>query len=286
MFRALATVHRVLTPAVARPRLPMWSSCLVGLLVGTACLPRDADVGRTRPSRDTATAAAKPGASAAPKPANPNAKPAATGSVTPNPAPPDPALEGALTDDFERATLGANWRITSGRWRIEEGKVCASGARNHPIWLKRRIPANAVIEFDASSGSPDGDIKAELWGDGRSGATSVSYNNATSYLTIWGGWKNHYHVLARIDEHAKDRKELVLDANSAQAKLKPVEANRSYHFRIERSDGRTVQWFVDGEPILAYPDAEPLAGPGHEHFGFNNWEVPVCFDNLTIKALP
>lgn len=284
MFRALATVTSAVPNAVTQPRLSLWSSCLFGLLVGTACLPRDADVGRTRPSRETTAASAKPGTSTAPKPASP--KPASTGSVAPNPPPPDQALEGEFKDDFERPTLGANWRITTGRWRIEDGKVCASNARNHPIWLKRRIPTNAVIEFDAISGSADGDIKAELWGDGRSGATSVSYNNATSYLTIWGGWKNHYHVLARIDEHAKDRKELVVDTNSAEAKLKPVEANRAYHFRIERSDERTVQWFVDGEPILAYPDAEPLVGPGHEHFGFNNWEVPVCFDNLTIKALP
>lgn len=268
--------------APMRPRLVVWFSA-TGLLlgmVGTACLPRDADLGRTRPTRDTTTS---------PKPATTtasHAKPQPASSTAAAPPPPDPALGEEFKDDFERPTLGPNWRITTGRWRIDGGRVCASGARNHPVWLKRRLPINASIEFDATSASPDGDIKAEFWGDGRSGATSMSYTNATSYLTIFGGWKNQYHVLARIDEHAKDRRELALDANAAEAKTKPVEPNRSYRFRVERRDARTVQWFVDGQPILAYPDPEPLVGAGHEHFGFNNWEVPVCFDNLTIKALP
>ncbi len=266
--------------AQLHPRLILSLPALgVLLAVSPACLPRDADLGRTRPSRETAT-------SAKPAPNANNPKPQAAASSASPPAPPDPALGEEFRDDFERPTLGPNWRITTGRWRIDAGKVCASGARNHPVWLKRRLPVNASIEFDATSASPDGDIKAEFWGDGRSGATSVSYTNATSYLTIFGGWKNHYHVLARVDEHAKDRQELTLDPNAAEAKRKPVEPNRPYHFRVERRDGRTVQWFVDGEPILAYPDTEPLVGAGHEHFGFNNWEVPVCFDNLTIKALP
>jgi len=32
-------------------------------------------------------------------------------------------------------------------------------------------------------------------------------------------------------------------------------------------------------------DDDPLQGPGHEHFGFNDWEAPVCFDNLKISPL-
>ena len=32
-------------------------------------------------------------------------------------------------------------------------------------------------------------------------------------------------------------------------------------------------------------DAEPLSGAGHEHFGFNDWDTPVCFDNLKITPL-
>ena len=65
----------------------------------------------------------------------------------------------------------------------------------------------------------------------------------------------------------------------------PVEAGRSYHFVIERRDGRTVRFSVDEVEILTLTDPSPLAGPGHEHFGFNDWETPVCFDNLDITPL-
>src|SRR5690606_31757037 len=230
--------------AVGRPLSLVWLSVVTAVVsaMSSACLPRDADVGRTKPTRDTSTAP-KPATSAtAPKPQ------AASKPPTP-PPPPDPPLGVEFKDDFERPTLGPDWRVTTGRWKIDGGKVCAAGARNHPVWLKRRLPVNASIEFDATSASPDGDIKAEFWGDGRSGATSVSYTNATSYLAIFGGWKNHFHVLARIDEHAKDRKELRLDPAATEGKNQRVEANRTYHFQVERRDGRTVQWSVDGEPI-------------------------------------
>ena len=36
-----------------------------------------------------------------------------------------------------------------------------------------------------------------------SAASGVSYNDATSYLTIFGGWKNTLHVLARINRKAR-----------------------------------------------------------------------------------
>ena len=32
--------------------------------------------------------------------------------------------------------------------------------------------------------------------------------------------------------------------------------------------------------MFKFTDPEPLSGPGHDHFGFNDWEVPVCFDNV------
>ena len=32
-------------------------------------------------------------------------------------------------------------------------------------------------------------------------------------------------------------------------------------------------------------DPEPLRGEGHEYFAFNDWETPVCFDNLVIHPL-
>src|SRR5579859_5219863 len=182
---------------------------------------------------------------------------------------------------------GPDWVATSpGVWHVEAGRLCGEHARNHGIWLKRILPPNARIEFDAVSQSPDGDLKAEFWGDGASYATALSYTNATSYLTIFGGWHNTFHVLARINEHASDRKEITIDKNSDDPREKPVMAGQIYHFKVERTDAKTVRWWVDGNEMLTYPDPAPLEGAGHDHFGFNDWDVKVCFDNVRITPLP
>jgi hypothetical protein len=199
------------------------------------------------------------------------------------PVTPDAPLGTGFQDDFERAELGANWRSRIGVWRLEEGQLCVASARNRPLWLARVLPDNASIEFSARAGSAEGDIKVELWGDGASAATGNSYNDATSYLAILGGWRNSLHVLARLDEHAPNRLEIKLEPNRADSLHGPVIEGRTYRFRIERRDGRTLQWFVDDQLVLGFPDPEPLRGPGHDHFGFNNWQARVCFDDVRVS---
>jgi hypothetical protein len=182
--------------------------------------------------------------------------------------------------------LGPDWAPTRPKaWKIEDGQLCGENARNHPVWLTKVLPINARIEFDAVSHVDDGDLKAEVWGDGRSAATSISYNNATSYLTILGGWKNTLHVLARLDEHGKDRKVIQVDKDSDDPREKAVVRGQVYRFSIERTDGKTVKWSVDGTDMLSFSDPQPLAGEGHDHFAFNAWEAKVCFDNVRVTPL-
>jgi hypothetical protein len=187
----------------------------------------------------------------------------------------------------ERASnLGPNWmQVRTSAWRIENGKLCGQGAHNHGVWLTKVLPVNARIEFDAMSTSDHGDLKAEVWGDGRSGATGVSYNNATSYLAILGGWKNTLHVLARLDEHGADRMAIKVDPESDDPRQKPVVKGQVYRFKIERTDGKTVRYSVDGVEYHAFVDAAPLVGAGHDHFGFNEWEVKTCYDNVKVTPL-
>ncbi|HEY0469629.1 MAG TPA: hypothetical protein VGC79_35810, partial [Polyangiaceae bacterium] len=192
-----------------------------------------------------------------------------------------PQIEQRFVDTFERGEPGPDWNVTGPGWAVKEGRLCVSNAHNHPAWLRPRLPLNARIEFEATSASPEGDLKAEAWGDGLSAATGTSYSNATSYLIVFGGWKNSLHVLARLDEHGADRKALHVEPGETDPRAQPVLPDRAYHFKIERSDGKTVRYFVDEVEILSFKDASPLIGEGHEHFAFNDWEVPACFDNLT-----
>jgi hypothetical protein len=218
---------------------------------------------------------------------------AAASSSAPKLLLPPPLAMGAAPDASaaelafeEMQQIGPNWRQAATRaWHIENGRLCGSRAVNHGIWLNRVLPINARIEFDAISESPQGDLKAEVWGDGQSHATAISYTNATSYLTILGGWKNKYHVLARENEHGNDRKQITVDAQSDDPRAKPVYPGQIYHFKIERSDGHTVRWSVNGLDYLSYDDPRPLVGMGHDHFGFNDWEVKVCFDNVKVTPL-
>lgn len=251
-----------------------WCLLAVAALGGAGCVPRE------RTERAAAVSEESPAAAKGAAPAGPHPQPEVAT---------DPLIEEPFSDDFERADgtaeLGPHWRPTSGAWAISSGRLCGENARNHPVWLARRLPVNARIEFHASSESADGDIKAELWGDGRSAASGQSYIDATSYLTIFGGWKNSFHVLARLDEHAPGRQEIKLVSGGADPRTNKVAPHRVYQFRVERRDGRTLRWQVDDMDILTLRDDEPLSGPGHEHFGFNDWQVRVCFDNLRVTPL-
>ena len=188
--------------------------------------------------------------------------------------------------DDQDDSLGPNWtQIGTHAWHIENGWLCGSNVHNHGVWLNKVLPVNARIEFDAKSDSEDGDLKTEVWGDGKSAATGISYTNATSYLVVFGGWHNTFHVIARLNEHGTDRKEIKVDKESDDPKQKPVTRGQGYHFKVERSDGKTVRWTVDGVEMLTFPDDKPLAGIGHDHFGFNDWEVKVCFDNVKVTPI-
>jgi hypothetical protein len=189
----------------------------------------------------------------------------------------DPAIpQEGFFDDFEREAIGDAYRNTApaGVWKIENGELRVSGARNRPLWLARRLPNDVRVEFTVRSESQAGDIKVEIFGDGVSKATTESYT-ATSYVIIFGGWNNSMNVLARMDEHGADR---VVGAK------KKVEQGRTYRFAIERR-GSVLTVNVDGEELLRLDDPEPLRGRGHDHFAFNDWDAKLVFDDLRITPL-
>ena len=179
-----------------------------------------------------------------------------------------------FSDDFARSELGPDWHNTGGPYRIVDGQLKVSRARNKPLWLRRRLPRDVRIEFDVRSESQEGDIKVEVFGDGASKATAASYT-ATSYVVIFGGWNNTKNLIARLDEHGADR---------SVGPRRPVEPGHTYHMKIER-DGDTISAWADGLLLARLADKNPLSGPGHDHFAFNNWQAELWFDNLKITPL-
>ncbi len=170
-------------------------------------------------------------------------------------------------DDFERPAIGPNYFTTGAHWRIENGVLHAPGAKNNPLWLKVRLPADVAVEFDVRSEANEGDIKAEIFGNGR--------DHASGYVVIFGGWSNSTSVLARLDEHGRDRRE-----NRAVK----VQKGKTYRMRIQRK-ATLLQWYLDGELKMEWDDPAPLRGSGHDRFGFSSWEADLYFDNLKVTPL-
>jgi hypothetical protein len=188
-----------------------------------------------------------------------------------------PVIDAPFTENFERAELGAGWNATSDEYRIAGGQLAVSNAHNHPAWLRRKLPHDVVVDVDALSKSPVGDIKLELFGDGESFDPDRGAYASSGYVLIFGGWSNSLSVICRQDEHGAGRKASRSDVR--------VEPNRTYHFTITRKGG-AIDWAVDGRPFLAWTDPEPLAGAAHEYLAVDDWEAPLTFDNLQIRPAP
>lgn len=191
-----------------------------------------------------------------------------------------PPITSEWSDDFQRTSIGGNYYKTGGGHKLVDGTLSTKGSRNHPLWLRKKLPRDVVIEFDAWSNSPEGDIKVELFGDGVSYDPNGGQYTATGYVLIMGGWGNAKSMIARGNEHGKQLVEKRLK------RADKVKVGQRYRWRIRR-EGNDITWWVDDmeAPYMTYKDSHPFQGKGHEYFGFNNWESDSYFDNLIVRAL-
>ncbi len=191
-----------------------------------------------------------------------------------------PAIVAPFTDNFDRAELGPDWLDTSHVAKLKDGKLNLSNAHNHPVWLRRKLPRNVQIDFDAVSKSPAGDLKVELYGDGESFDPDKGRYDPTSYMIVLGGWHNSKSIISRLGEHDE-----AVKASFDRVGNDPIVLpGQSYHFTIVRKGG-TIDWKINGQPYLSWTDPEPLYGNGHEFFAINDWEADVSFDNLSIRPV-
>jgi hypothetical protein len=191
-----------------------------------------------------------------------------------------PTIATPFSDTFDRVDLGPDWLDTGHVASIKDGKLSLARAYNHPIWLRRKLPRNVQIDFDAVSRSPAGDLKIELFGDGESFDADKGRYDPTGYMIVMGGWHNSRSIISRLGEHD----EAVKAARDRVGSEPLVDLGRTYHFTVIRR-GANIDWKIDGSPYLSWSDPEPLSGPGHEFFAINDWEADVSFDNLTIRPV-
>ncbi len=208
----------------------------------------------------------------------------------------DPApITETWTETFERTGRpGSDYYVTGAGYALVDGHLSAHGAHNHPMWLRKKLPHDVRIELDCWSTENRGDIKIELFGDGKSYDPDGGAYMATGYEIVFGGWYNQKSIIARLDEHGKDM--------ASRTDVKVV-ANQHYHWKIERR-GTKISWgisspatpgeaalphgsaeSINGTPFLEYDDPHPLENANHEYLGFNNWETDTWFDNVVITPL-
>jgi hypothetical protein len=229
-----------------------------------------------------------------------------------------------FVDNFDRAALGADYWSNGGLWRIVDGQLYSPGVGNNPLWLKARLPADVRVEFDVRSEGADGDVKWEMFGDGR--------NHSTGYLFLFGAWHNRESEIAKLDEHAltvddirsrlaaavrpypklltgfdavvdsirrpfaawSARRDLdkmehgtYFDADTPFVVKRPdlkVIKGHPYHVVVTRRGGY-IRWELDGQLAMEMNDPKPLSGSGHDRFGFSSWANDTWFDNLKIEPL-
>ena len=185
-----------------------------------------------------------------------------------------PVLTEPFTDSFERGEVGSDWNNTGALYQTVGGTLKIQGAHNHPLWLRRKLPANVIVELDATSRSPDGDLKIELMGDGESFDPDQGRYDPTGYMFVFGGWSNSLSIIGKLGEHDE-----AVKAHRSQPR---VDLGRTYHWKIVKRGG-VLTWDIDGQQFLQVFDPKPLSGPGHEFFAFNNWESDASYDNVRIR---
>ena len=180
-----------------------------------------------------------------------------------------------FSDDFARSEIGPEWNQTGGMVRVTGTGVIIKEMLNRPLWLRKPMPQNFVLTFDASSTDPDGDIKFELLGDGVSaygGDLRLAYH-PTGFSFVFGGWHNTLSTIAWRNEHADER---ILKQGPA------VVSGQIYKMRVEKR-GSDIKWFVNGQLFLqtVVPGDAPAAG----YFAFSGWKSEVQFAHLAISSL-
>jgi len=178
-----------------------------------------------------------------------------------------------FSEAFERETPGSDWRDSGGHWRIVNGELATGSAHHHPIWLRKKLPTDISLEFDARPSGPNGDIRVVIFGDGKSANPDSDGCQSTGYELVFGGRKNKLSELCRGGQPGGGHQGARTDW--------PVISGQTYHFYVTRKEG-LVSWYIGGHDMMAWQDPNPLSGPGHDAFAFDGGDGEVFFDNLVV----
>ncbi len=155
-----------------------------------------------------------------------------------------------FSDNFDRSSLGEDWKIVGGQAHIENGWLRISGNADCYAIVRRPFPDNIRVEFDArfpAGQAYSSDLACFVGGDERR-------CDAVGYCLSFAADGNN---CSRIQREGID-----VRINTGLT----AEPGRVYHLAAELLDGE-LRLLVDGRTVLRYVDLVPLAGVGHDHLG-------------------
>ena len=179
-------------------------------------------------------------------------------------------------DDFNRATLGDNWQVVSGDWKIQDGKLVSIGDRTgNVVLLKRPMAALQRIEFVAASVPSGWEQDPQAKAGEASDLGAILHASAEKpldgYSLLFGARFNSANAVSRT------RDMVFTDVAETRVKIEP---GRFYTIAAE-FDGRHVRMTVDGKKILEYEERVPLFGSSHDRIGIYSY-TPIQVKSVKV----
>ena len=142
------------------------------------------------------------------------------------------------SDDFDRTTLGARWRVGGGNWKVGGGMVQASGDGFVALAYAEPLPAPVRIEYDCRvAGDLGGDLSA-FW-------LTRPAEYTSGYLVGFGSNGNTTNkLMLGNDELAKSAAPL-------------VQPGKWHHVIVQFLKNGRVQQIVDGQLSLDFQGKDP-----------------------------
>jgi WD40 repeat protein/tRNA A-37 threonylcarbamoyl transferase component Bud32 len=185
-----------------------------------------------------------------------------------------------LEDDFERSTLGEDWRALNGNWTIENGAargVYGPEAENPSYFAatlvaKSRMPANVDVSFDAWAPAPV--IWETKLHNPRTHASLIVVNVGHTGTRFCGG-EQGFAALVQAGEF-----------NYPEIASHPgkIDVGQKYRVRAVRSPGR-LQAYVDELLVLDLEAADETYLPELRIQGSSGQQGDVIYiDNVVVRA--
>lgn len=199
------------------------------------------------------------------------------------------SFDGDLTQWKVEQMPGGSVRVQNGQLEINDNKGCT-------VWFKNKLTGSVSIEFEANfvlKGGPhdrlsdlncfwmatDPNHPKDIFADQSRTGQFKTYHPLKLYYVGYGG--NH-NTTTRFRRYPGDGTRPLLPKHDLKAKKYLLKPNKTVKIRLI-ADGKTIQYWRDGECIFDLKDEQPLRSGW---FAFRTVNSHILIDNFKITRLP